>query len=604
MFLIDLPEDTLRDLSLYLHWLDVANLWFTGSSQLLRKFASGGVWELDLQFSTNIRSFRWPSIFSSLSRISRIRIQDMYASDTPVISSSNLTHASRSLRELRLTCTGAFHAVHDLLRDDPLAFPMLHTLSIHMNRRDTQVVDDHLLVWPTSLVSLTFQSAKLPRPNLRLSSLPSHLTDLHGEFNAILDANESRFPNSLLALRLNLFCFFDILPLLPLGLQKLLFYLGGVPSIREKSELAAYKRWRSEGLGNLPPTLHTLQLPIKQYDRNVLLQLPKTLTEIQHFEAPLPVEDFALLPPLLKRGSGLLPILVTKSVAPHIPQSIEHVEGAVDVDAIPYLPRNVRTLGSTSGPNSSLVNELNMLHLLKIPSALESLIIYRPEGFPFAALPTTLTNLRISGGSLDSSQIPLLPNTLKILEISDGVLSDSIGDWKLLPKCLEQLSINTVPVLPIESSTFLPRSLTMLKIFNCRYIPSEWFKGLPRELADLQVPLTNPPDPNHWTLQLPRNLTRLQLFWTSPRAETARKLLSSLPHSLTSFRILGLPHSASFLVDSDLALLPRRLKEVELISCEELTVESAQKLPKTCISVLLDSKEFVCRNGKRTLGGL
>lgn len=557
--------------------------------------SNGGVSHLDIEFRSSLGAFRWPYFVFSLARLSRFSLHDFAQSNSPIVSSGQLSMLPKTIVELSLSGNGFFLALSDLLQRDPAAFPTLHILDLKVPRRYDDFKGEELL-WPKTLVSLTVQAPQAYV--LRLASLPPNLSQLFGTFHSV---SGQSFPQSLVTLHLSLDVYdVDILPLLPSSLQTLALDVGNIFSSPRRGQITALvmKMMSEDGLSSpLPPTLTTFSLPLNHYSKAILLQLPSTITHIHHWGQPIDEDDISLLPRQLQSCTSLLPSPITKSMAKHLPKSITKISSSVSAEAIPHLPMSVRSFHDIAGSSNDLLRrELKELNLDRIPCNLLTITVSITEGFPFEALPKTLTSLTMTGKPMTSSQLQLLPKTIKKLQINRGHLSGSLEDWKLLPPNLESLHIDTSPPLTPESSSFLPRTLTYFRICTLHqdYIPQDWFAGLPECLLTLDLPIRNLPGAMFWNINLPPSLTKLRVFLSTVNGDSMRKLLHSIPSSITSLVLLvpvnAAEKSGFSFTEEDIAALPtKRLRNLDLPCCAGLDDHAAsQRLPASCITATFD----------------
>jgi len=590
MHLFQVSVDALSEIASYLHFLDLANLWFTGCTTLHSKFASGGVSRLRLPVNPDIRTFHWPSLIAHLHKITQFCMYEIQSTDTPLFRDSYFDTLPSTLRILDLRCSGALYALNDLLAREPGAFPMLATLKISIFQVGTKR-EQLQLQWPQSLTSIFLDGNSNPLPHLTLSNLPENLVSLDGKFHTIDDPAVG-FPSTLVSLKLRLTHVVNFFPALPQELEVLCIQLLRVSSKKRSTSTGSdpgvpESFWRDDAIPRLPKGLKVLQLPIAAYSREILRQLPTSLTELIHRSTHGAPSDVPYWPPHLVTPWRLLPPQITKLIASEIPSSVQTFEEVeVAADALPHLSSRTLSHVQLVGTGSSLASELEYLGISKMGVDLESISIPMATNFPFSALPAKLTSLAIQHGPLTPSAIESLPDTLLKLKIHSGPLSSSPEDWKLLPRTLRDLALDACEWLSSDSSFFLPRSLTSLSISKCTRVPEKWFERLPPGLRNLALSVQCI-SPFRRRLKLPQTLGTFSLSFS--RAPTDRhamvKIFMSLPSSLSSL-CLSLPVGIELdIADDHLSLLPRRMRRLQLPHSAKLSAQCLRFLPASLESI-------------------
>lgn len=589
-----LSDDLLEHISRHLLWLDIVCLWFCGSTQLCRRLAHGGVAQLALEISAHSN---WPSFVPLLTKLSTFQFTAQHSWLESGSVPLQLASLPKNLRNLSIDVPGALVALSNLLAVSPSAFPMLETLDIAGYAGDSRFALVELR-WPQFLLSLTFTVFNGPGIPLDTSALPPHLTYLNARFSEMQEHASHPFPTTLETLILRLDCFADIVPLLPAGLTSFMLSEGNDDCIADPEQNPELAHWTDGFPTPLPPSLTVLKVPIYHYSKTILAQIPQTVTHICHWERPVDLEDVKLLPPQLRFATHLLPELIDISLAKMLPRTLEEVESEVTLGAMLHLP-NLRKPRSVANWESGVATEMEIMHLKTVSEACQTMRIETLRDFPVTKFPKNLKVLITNEFTLSSSDIQLLPTTLKILYVCFGCLSQSLEDWKLLPN-LETLVLNCCPQLSPESSWNLPRTLRTLRISNVAgKTPLDWFAGLPEQLTslDLRLELASA---SFSEINLPQCLNSLSLSIQHPKGDMIRNLMKvSFPRTLTSFLLLCLRSNGSFqtpfnrLTAHDVKTFAKRhwrIRELQLLQCcdENVTTKAiSEHLGPLCLLLQL-----------------
>lgn len=593
MLLVDVPLEVLDVITAHLHYLDVANLYLSGSSLLNAKFANGGVSQLKVCFSSNMPPPNWPSFFYHLPRLTRFECKylsvDAY---TPRVDPSFLA-TWKTIKSLILNCPGAFSALQSLLQADTAYFPAMEELFVLVSEGECPNADTRTL-WPRSLLSLSLHTYQAPELILDLSSLPPHLTVLDGIFYEIVNpTNGDTFPASLTKLRLclsSLAC--DPIPLLPTGIRNLCIHRK-LTATYEQNEFDAWAK-RSILEHHLPRGLTSLEWTVNsRFDRDELKVLAEALPNLTALNiGEVPLSNCDILPPLLDHcyGSGLSFILITKSMCSSIPRSLNAI--SVDMCDLPHVKpnSNLHVCVMRAMESDLFAKEMADLELISLSPFMTALSFQSDlTEFPCEFLPKTLISLELESGALTDHQIAMLPNTLENLSLYSGDwIGDNVDGWKLLPRRLERLYIHSVPPLSIDSSRWLPSTLQQLRIDKCAENPgAEWYAGLPLALRSLHLPLNLTGTAPSSIIPFPATLDTLQLEVQFPLREAEacdmlRNLFVSLPPLLNRLYIsyyYPIPYPASML-----RLLPKRLERLDMPKNIALQNSDARLLPRSLVS--------------------
>lgn len=270
--------------------------------------------------------------------------------------------------------------------------------------------------------------------------------------------------------------------------------------------------------------------------------LPKSLETLdiwngRRCEVRLTAEEINALPRTVKSIDGKLsfdwPSIIGAGLAgklqwPPLLHTLTAKEACYAQEALKYLPKSLRVLLMEWDPTLS---EYDSSYL---PPCIESLSLRASS--PTACisfqglLPSKLTYLSLKGpkntGQLSASSIPLLPSTLRTLEIRlDGELTDIAGAGNPLraPKFPAQLKKLNVDVWAWSWFPSLPRSLTELSI--------QWLLNFTDEMAENM-------DQDFFSA-LPSTLVELELAHSDETPELSARSFSSLPR-LEALKIRGL----------------------------------------------------------------
>lgn len=593
MFLADVPIDLLSVITAYLHHLDVANLWLSGSSALNAKFANGGVSQLWFVFNSRLRRFSWPSLLYKLPRLTTLYVEDWDDSKLPSISPSLLS-TWHTIKVLTLRCSGVFPALHSLLRADQGSFSALETLNLFIEEGEapTQHTD---VIWPQSLLSLVLHnnSSELV---LDLCTLPPHLTSLEGDFSKIVNSKNTSFPASLTALQVGLTrvaC--DPVPWLPHGLKKLSLYS---PDGMSETDPEEFDNWTKRSICHLPRGLTSLSWVLSQsrFSRDDLRAISESLPNLTSLNVGrVETVDFDVLPPLVKhyRVSGMTYVPITKDTCSPLARCLERV--AVDLCVLPHLKPNANVqvlVTDANGSVDSFTKDLATLQLKQLSPYItwltfESVV----PSLPCEMLPTTLTTLTLNTGALTDEQLSKLPNTLTSLSFLAGEwIGENVEGWKRLPRSLQRLHLRSVPLLSVESSTWFPSTLRELKIVECKENPpTAWYTGLPASLRSLRLTLNFATSRDPATIPFPPNISDISLRITFPRDETEackvmHMLVVSLPPLLDWLNVFSQPKLNIPFHASLLKLLPRRLSGLSLPRNDLLKDSDARLLPRSLLN--------------------
>lgn len=597
MKLFDIPAETLALITCHLHYLDLANLWFSGHARLNTRLAAGTP-ELSIVFNSDLRGFSWPPLFNRFSRLTSFVLKDLGSTSTL----TSLPNFVTSLRKMHIEVWGAFSLFHEVLCEDPSAFAAMQDLEIAIATTETPTRGAGLH-WPQNLVRLQIQPQSQFELDLDLSSLPSQLTALTGAFSKIINP-AACFPASLMELQLAISGLApDPVPLLPEGLLSLqlsIVYRYNPDAADETPTQEQIVNWTRLSIPFLPRSLTRLRMPFDDLKRADLLLLPRNLTRLEN---PLvKQEDFDLLPPMLVAAycCELQRNPVKKSSCKHLPKALKKV--SAEPRAVPYL--TVPTV-HVFGPNKDLVEEMCSLGLQHLPIEITALQLGKLAYFPLEFLPPKLTKFTCPFVLLEPYEISQLPET--VLHLHIGQIPDIEG-WKQLPPRLERLELNSSAPLPVESSLWMPRSIQYLST-SAAPLSLPWFDKLPENLHSLFGRITQswvPEDVPHsssssvlpnsalsWRINFPVHLSRLhlQIEFTSTiwRTNVIQNVLESLPPNLRELHLSdNYLSSETTYAAAALKKLPNRLLSAELPPMAGVDMETVKKvLPKAIQKVTI-----------------
>lgn len=579
MQLTDVSIETLSVITAYLHYLDVSNLWLSGSRRLNAKFANGGVSELTILFNDHLGRFSWPSFLCELPRLQRFLVENWNSASDMLPITPTLLSTWSTMKVLTLRCRGAFPSLQSLLDADPHTLSALESLEVYIWAGDHP--DKHAgALWPQNLTRLALRTRSGGYLVLELSSLPPHLTTLDAEFYEILNGT---FPASLTELRLGFVRLpSDLAPLLPAGLKSIIVYTtiswSGEFDFDEEIEPT---EWAERLLPNLPRGLTSLSLELETFSRDVLKALPETLTTLNSLSnAHLSPEDYDVLPRSLAYCSDItapLSPIIDLYQCFQLPRGLKRLR--VRPRALPHVnpseTSNAEILVVDPYPlsNKGLLEEMSNMELRTLPIGIKALNFPTTDGLPCEILPQTLTSLTLATGALSLAQISALPNTLLSLVLTVGEWREDVEvSWRMLPKRLEILHLYKVPVLPIESASWLPTTLQDLRIEEGGQITQNWLKGLPNGIRYLHLPLdftaVNDPMP---AFPCPPTLVHLSIQGKFPLDEAQackvlQNIIVALPPLMDWLCIRSQPRI--LFPASILLLLPRRLTHLEMPGTE------------------------------------
>lgn len=575
-------SDALAEISSYLHFLDIANLWMCGNRLLTHKLANGGVKQVQLVFNTrHTVDFSWPRFISALRGLQSIEVANMTryrACESVTISSEVLSPVSNGLRRLHLQSSDALVSLDDLLTQDASSLSRLEHLSIaHMGSGSADLMFTRA-TWPLiSLVSLVFS---VDDPNtltasLDPSTLPPHLTSFIADVLSVNVNAHRGFPSTLHTLHLNALTFAEFNHLLPPTLAKLHITVRA----HDATLLYEHELHALEFQTPLPSTLTSLRLPTLRYSALLLSQLPPTITEILHYGHATALDDIQLLPPMLRNSTCLLPCVIDADIARKLPKTITSTRRSVLPSAIPFI-QHWTCYGIHYGLDyTNVTTDMSSFNMGIRSSRLDRIVFTFPSSVMtevrnvmLAALPAKLRKLNVSE-TLNESQTSNLPRSLRSLIVTSFARA---RDCSLLPN-LQKLVITTCTSYESDLPLRLPRSLKKLVIHfagNNRIPPftADWFSSLPPNITRLDlsggISLSNASFADFWIVP-----STLKMLYLRPKRcadlGMLRRLIQEvkLPTSLTDFQLLldetDKHQTSSALTDTDIKHFLRRYSQLQ-----------------------------------------
>lgn len=565
-----LPVDLLCIVTRDLHYLDIANLWFSGSTSLNARLARGGVAKLSVSVSSKLRRFAWPHLFGQLTRVSHFEMKDTIRESKILITASAFATVSKVVQELRFHLPGAFTAFHSVLSQDTGAFPTLKVLEMMIYDTDTED-RDVVTRWPCSISSIFLRTNARRRLNLHLSILPPSLTVLEGEWCKLVNPENVTFPESLTSLKMKLSrltC--DPVPLLPKGLRSLMLHLTATLDVDEGGSMPADERrmWAKETISKLPRGLTDLSWPVGEFTLNDLEALPGRLEYLSG--GPILPAHFPLLPRSLRRSSPISFIgALTMEAVRNLPTDITDLR--MEPRALPHWkPTSDVAVEVIGWCDDAMREELALTGTTVFPEHITSLNIFSSENLDCNMLPKRLTSLKFIVGAVDASFVYLLPKTLKVLSLASVDWLEDVETWKRLPPFLETLSVQVLRSSSPRFTAWIPPTITDLSITGGVTLSLDWFEALPKGLISLKASLALPPlspdsTDSPWRIAIPTGLSCLVLETILPQTSkessyAMRNILASLPPLLDKFTLISLECDNCVPYDvSVLLMLPKRL---------------------------------------------
>jgi hypothetical protein len=312
-----------------------------------------------------------------------------------------------------------------------------------------------------------------------------------GNLVRILDSEEegevSKFPETLQSLDLFVKSHVHFSHLLPAQLESLTYGCHSVTSgtIRDWSDLRRL-------------SLKTLFLTVcGNFDVQEALLLPRTLKTLVLSYISVPntpewsIRVLEALPQSLTHLRGVFPYSMPISVIKCLPPTLLW-DGNEDIDPEGLAMMPAKTKSLILSPNCEISK------ISCFPPNLESLSMHMLNDSVASMLPHSLKRLNIRNHKvcLEETQINLLPRNLEnlIVNTGTGVPIDRMESFKQLPASLTFLRMlklsnprfdESIPILTLESSQWLPRSLSILDISPLDHFVPGWLNGLPKTIKSM-----------------------------------------------------------------------------------------------------------------------
>jgi hypothetical protein len=288
-----------------------------------------------------------------------------------------------------------------------------------------------------------------------------------------------------------------IFPLLPSSIEKLMLkYSSYGVSLRSEDWLI---------LSTLP--LKKLDLTIMgHFDVEEAQLLPRSLEDLKlervtilNHDEQWTIAMLKALPKNLKRLIGILPSVITLSVAQNLPKTLT-AAGYLKFspESISYLPDGMESIDMRTPGDLSLIktfpsrlvdlrlNNLPLFLLDTLPNSLKSLVIFNSK------FELTLEIAQKLPRNLTSLVTPKAENPLRNLERVFEVMPTSLSVLRAAPQA-EKKALLSIPT-PSDSSLLLPRNMRRVEIGCLDFTESnaiEWLHGLPTGLRILSLTINH-----------------------------------------------------------------------------------------------------------------
>jgi hypothetical protein len=583
--IVQLPPEVLVGITDLIIALNIARLWLCGSRSLNWKLGkAGGVQTFNFVADSHFPSIVWPRMMAEFDRLRSLRIEVPIKTNLrqnegifPLLE-PDIATLPRKLKILYLRFEHHLEFLVATLKTDPKVFQHLEDLTLS----ESPQIDR--LPQPLELPSLTSLNI-IPTINLlKLSEIPPTLTFLRANCKH-LECDISYFPSRLTSLQLDLSNMpYELLQSLPESLQELSLLGEGCRSSNHLYDWSSIPR----GLSSLTVAMSTLNV-------ESILALPPSLKKLRvagwkNNSSEVTVQFLQALPSGMIEISGIFSPLITDEIASLLPRNSKlHIYEKVLWSAIPLLPLGTRRLHLPDVQVPNFVTKLPAIESINVPSLTLEIA---------SLLPITLTSLTIDKKTVkkeDGEIFKLLPRSITfIISMRDALFEDS-SVWKDLPPRLKTMDV--IPIAygagdgkhfvhcPVESSSWLPRSLVNMTIGDLDIIDAEWFSFLPPKLERLRVATRTLPDQSLEALQRSDHRSLRTLDIRILDAQSARLLASfvrNIPKFVTNFCIStgSDARNETDVTNDDLKSLPRGLISLELPLSPKINSECAPYLPK------------------------
>jgi hypothetical protein len=587
------PVEVLICITTRLSGQDIVNLTICGEKTLLWKLKSGGGVRSFVWKAKTFAEAKWPSVMSQLHGLKHFEFIVKDSAIGKAVRPEDMLSVPRTVTSLSLDFKNDLAAFDAALSLQPGHFDNLKRLHITGNDvynsftakiggKLPHGIEDLMLTLPIDQDDLYSDSNDT---RLSITMLPPTITKLVININSFDPLTGSKLPSTLTFLDAS--CAqtkSDWIRILPDGLLVCHVYF------LENEESTAYLDWN-----NLPRSLISFAVeiyPAKLKPHHVQA-LPPTLTRLRIKACnKIDAELFSLLPQsitLLETRS--LP-KITAKVAQSLPRSLVHLFQTTEAEAIPLLPRTLKSVKVQNYARDLVVG---------LPDGLTDLQLHHWPGSSFkdgsSSLTTGLKYITVDTSYFDGDMTEYFPRTLTALTIHPPVAETSLQSLSTLQltrlTMLEQFSLNYTLTLSRKSSSWLPRSLNSLALGPITQDP-EWFAELPPYIVDLSIRTSS------ITKEDMEDLTRAcpclkRLFLMIETSEpTALQCLLYLPSSLRDVTIelksRGGPMKAyGGAPNSYVTNLPRKLRRLQIPGCTPIDQNCLPHLPLTLSHLWLGS---------------
>lgn len=556
-----LSIDVLGEITDLVEAADIAILWMCGSRTLNYKLGVGGGVR---QFSHRTHALRmsWPTLVSSFHHLRTFRLVYIHVGECTKIANANFDTLPPTVECIETAFFDDVVKLHALLVASPNRLPRLHTVILagHTQQLQTELIR----ALPASLHTISFLASEACVKDsipLSLNDLPPGITHL-SSYETCLTMGSDGAANE---------------------------------EARQTSGLQTYSTGSDSGewMRALPPHLRTLELEIMNDEHLDLL--PSTLTHLDVTDIGASRLFYASLPPTLTElrvdnhvnGDALE---IDAAIARVLPRTLTRLLGAsIDPLAIPYLPPGMTEL---------FVFTSTRWHVdltCAIPTACTRLTISAMTVLSMAKLPATLLHLQVFA-SIPAEAMRLLPPSLISLCMAGSSNTETIDYFSLLPPRLEELDmLYGYHDVSNCDTTMLPRTLKRLNISHHNVNPPHsWYTGLPSSLVHVRLVVRAFNITHATSIAHLANLEHLSLQVDEWNPHVIAHLPPQL-HNLVVYtsnkhrdKALSRP-----VVNNLLAALPRQLVICHIPSLRPLNATMRRHLPRTLVSLLVNSVDVI-----------
>jgi hypothetical protein len=608
--ILDLASEPFNEVISYLDTLEWTALWICGDLRLNYMLGKGrAVRKMEIEWSTFSRR-PWPSQVIELAGLESFSLSCVLSRFLVPLSGLQLSTLSRNLKKLKLDCASSLGVLDDFHSTHPGHFQHLQTLRLKFCSDIGTIQSD----FPATLTDLGLSNTYGASCILPLSLLPPNLTRLFLKDVNFKAAGDSRFPETLKTLELEVEALFGwqiLFHLVSPGIEKI-----SVRVLQSLNTPFSEEDWNALSKLGGGGSLKFLEFPVwGPLNVDQVRRIPRSVEVLKLSQVFLNTKEWCIemlqsgaLSPKLKTLHGIWPLMpIPIDVAQNLPKTLQRVGNhAIAPESISHLPDSmvdikVGFIGDF--PNDVRCPE-NLQHL-NLPSITLSMIKILPNGLQSLKIHTSRAEFTIE-------MIEILPRNLTELTApwTQPKATNVELLFKALPSALKYLDISSYtkegparskPVsapATTHSSLSLPRGLEYLKIETLDFLESdmgEWINGLPSNLTIFRFGIK---DLQIGALSFLSHLTALnQLSVTAknfPNGGWAQFLdFGALPRKLTDLRFrtdpavdpatttVGrpIPHTCSGITDETLRGAPPRLRTLNLPGSPLLTQECLIHIP-------------------------